>query len=479
MTDMTDADVSGGTAAGPPDWLNDAVFYQIFPDRYANGDRSIDPPDVQPWGQAPTRDNFFGGDLAGITEHLDHIEALGANAVYLTPIFEADTNHRYDAKDYFAIDHRLGDIGAFRTFVRSAHERGIRVVLDAVLNHCGDGHTAFRDVVTNEAASPYVNWFMVEDFPVTAQPVPNYRTCSGCYYLPKWNAYNPEVRDHHFRVARHWVAEGIDGWRLDVPYFINRSFWRRFRETVKDLDEDLYIVAEEWRDPEEWLGGDLADGTMNYTLRDLVLGFTADRRLEAVELAHGLDVLRDRIPVPARPAMLNLLGSHDTERVMTRHAGDVGAAKLAYALLFAAQGAPMLYYGDEIGMTGANDPDCRGTMRWDRDTWDHDLHDWLTTLATVRRETLALRRGQQSVHADGYDSVLVLRDAGADGQALVAVNRGPRAARINIRDVLGAAWSAAPDRPWSVRCGSATTSGHETGDVTISVEARSAAVLTR
>lgn len=462
-----------------PDWLHDAVFYQIFPERFANGDPSLDPPDVAPWGDPPTRENFFGGDLAGITAHLDHIESLGANAIYLTPIFEADTNHRYDAKDYFTIDHRLGDLESFRTFLSAAHERGIRVVLDAVLNHCGDGHWAFRDVVANETASPHVNWFMVEDFPVTAHPVPNYRTCSGCYYLPKWNAYNPEVREHHLQVARHWISEGIDGWRLDVPYFIHKNFWRRFREQVKGIDEDLYIVAEEWREPEEWLGGDLADGTMNYTLRDLVLAFTADGRLDAAEVAHGLDVLRDRIPAPARPAMLNLLGSHDTERVLTRHTGDATAAKLAYALLFAAQGAPMIYYGDEIGMTGDNDPGCRATMGWDRAEWDHDILDWVSTLATVRRETVALRRGEQFVVADGRDTLVVVRDAGLDGQALVVVNRGPHEATINVRDLPGGTMDDVSNRPWEVRCGSAGVSGHHPRDATIRLDAASAAFLTR
>src|SRR5690606_12638043 len=287
-----------------PDWLADAVFYQIFPERFANGDPTLDPPGVEPWDAAPTRENFFGGDLAGITQHLDHLVSIGVNAIYLTPIFQADTNHRYDATDYFAIDHRLGDLDAFRVFVREAHARGIRIVLDAVLNHCGEGHPMFRDVMRNEADSEYVNWFSVEGFPVVQHPEPNYRTCSGCWYLPKWNAYNPEVRAHHLDVARHWIAEGIDGWRLDVPYFINHTLWREFRQVVKGLGDELYIVAEEWRDPGEWLQGDLADGTMNYTLRDLVLGFTADRTIDAAAFASGMNELTERIPQPARRAML-------------------------------------------------------------------------------------------------------------------------------------------------------------------------------
>ncbi|MGB3375515.1 MAG: glycoside hydrolase family 13 protein [Microbacterium sp.] len=407
-----------------PDWLADATFYQIFPERFANGDPTLDPPGVERWDAVPTRDNFFGGDLAGITDRLDHVVSVGANAIYLTPIFEADTNHRYDAKDYFAIDHRLGDLDAFRRFLDAAHERGIRVVLDAVFNHCGDGHWAFRDVLENEATSEYVNWFSVEGFPVTAHPVPNYRTCSGCHYLPKWNAYNPDVRAHHYAVARHWIEQGIDGWRLDVPYFINHTFWRGFRDVVKDLNEDAYIVAEEWREPEEWLQGDLADGTMNYTFRDLVLGFTADGSINAPAFADGMNALRARIPDGFHTGMLNLLGSHDTERVLTRHRGDEHAALRAYALLFAAEGAPMLYYGDEIGLTGENDPECRGTMPWDESNWSHDLLDGIRSFSRARSEHPALRRGVQEVRAFGDDTVLVIRRAQTGETAVAIIHRG-------------------------------------------------------
>jgi cyclomaltodextrinase len=406
-----------------PDWLADASFYQIFPERFANGDPSLDPADVVAWDSEPTRENFFGGDLQGIIDHLDHVVSLGANALYLTPIFEARTNHRYDAVDYFAIDHRLGDLATFRRFIEEAHARGIRVVLDAVLNHCGDGHWAFRDVVENEAESEYVNWFSVEGFPVESHPVPNYRTCSGCYYLPKWNAYNPEVRAHHHDVARYWIEQGIDGWRLDVPYFINQTFWRGFHDVVKGLGDDLYIVAEEWREPEQWLQGDLADGTMNYTLRDLVLGFTADRTIDAAGFADGMERLRARIPEGFHRGMLNLLGSHDTERVLTRHGEDVAATLLAYDLLYSAEGAPMMYYGDEVGMTGENDPGCRGAMPWDRARWSTGILDRVRELGELRATHPALRRGAQSVRALDADTVLIVRSHDEE-QVAVIVHRG-------------------------------------------------------
>ncbi len=424
-----------------PDWLADAVFYQIFPDRFANAEPGLNPPDVLPWDSEPLRDGFLGGDLAGITARLDHIVSVGANALYLTPIFEAHTNHRYDASDYFRVDHRLGDLAAFQRLVEQAHARGIRIVLDAVLNHCGDTHPAFQDVVANEADSEYVNWFSVEGFPVTAYPQPNYRTCSGCHYLPKWNVHNPAVRQHHFDVARYWIDQGIDGWRLDVPYFIHRRFWRDFREVVKAQGEDLYIVAEEWREPEEWLQGDTADGTMNYTLRDLVLGFTADRTLSADAFAAGMNALTARIPTGYHHGMLNLLGSHDTERVLTRHAGDTDRAALAYELLFASAGAPMIYYGDEVGMTGANDPGCRAGMIWEQERWHDGLLAAIRQMAARRAAHEPLRRGAQEVAGLDEDTVLVMRTSGSQRIATI-VHRGPGVMR-SVADI-----PALRDRRW-------------------------------
>ncbi len=410
-----------------PDWLYDAIFYQIFPDRFARSAASPHREDLVDWEAAPTRDNFFGGDFAGITEHLDHFQAVGANALYLTPIFQAETNHRYDCVDYFAVDPLLGTDDDFHRFLDACHHRGIRVVLDAVFNHCGYGHWAFQDALARQEDSPYVNWYSIESFPVVTEPAPNYRTCSGCWYLPKWNAYNPEVRRHLYSVARHWIDQGIDGWRLDVPYFINHNFWRGFHEEVKGLGQDLYIVAEEWRDPEEWLQGDIADGTMNYTFRDLVLAFVADQTIDAPAFVAGMERLQDRIPEGHHHGMLNLLGSHDTERVLTRCGDDQTRLCLALTLLFCSQGAPMLYYGDEIGMRGGNDPDCRAGMVWDQGQWSQTIVDQVRGLARLRTDQEALRRGAQSVSALDPDTLVVSRTtAGAEVRAVIHRGRGTR-----------------------------------------------------
>lgn len=415
-----------------PEWVRDAVFYQIFPDRFANGDPELDPPDVEAWGSAPTRDNFTGGDLAGIRQRLGHLRELGITAIYLTPIFAARTNHRYDTIDYFRIDPALGDEAEFARLLADAHDAGIRVVLDAVFHHCGDGHPAFLDVVENEAASPYVNWFYPAEFPVRAEPEPNYLTCSGCYYLPKLNVYNPEVREHLFDAVRKWTATGIDGWRLDVPYMMeNPYFWRQFRDIVKQINPDAYIVAEVWEAATEWTRGDTSDAAMNYRLRDALLDFVADHRTDARVLAKRLDAIDAEIHPPARGIMLNLLGSHDTERLRAHCAGDPAASRLALGLLFAAEGVPMIYYGDEVGMTGFNDPDCRRCMIWDPDRWDTETFQWTRALIRLRRDQAALRRGTVRTLLAGEDVLVRVREHRA-GNVVIAANRAATASTVDI-----------------------------------------------
>lgn len=419
-----------------PRWVADAVFYQIFPDRFAVGDPAISPEGSASWDEAPTRANFFGGDLAGITEHLDHIVNLGANAIYLTPIFEADRNHRYDTVDHRRIDHRLGDLAAFRRFVASAHARGIRVVLDAVFNHVGDGHWAFRHVLAHGPQSPYRDWFHFGGFPVVRDPVPNYATCLECKYLPQLNHANPEVRDYLLDVTRQWSAEGIDGWRLDVPFLMDRSFWTEFRAVVKGLDPELYIVAEVWDDGAEWLAGDTADGTMNYPLRDMVVGF-ADGGEPAEVFADRLRTRSAAAPNWAHTSLLNLLGSHDTERVATRLRGDPVAIRIAVALQLTSPGAPMIYYGDEIGMTGGNDPDCRAPMCWDRALWDVDLLTWHRHLISLRHQRAELR-GDHDEIVFARGDVLVRCRSGDSGTLFVVVNRSPVPAELPAAVVGGA-----------------------------------------
>ena len=374
-------------------WVEDAIFYQIFPDRFYNGDLTNDPLNTDPWGGIPSRTNFFGGDLKGIIDKLSYLESLGVNAIYLTPIFNANTNHKYDIIDYYKIDSHFGDKKIFDKFLESAHTRGIHIVLDAVFNHVGYDFWAFRDVIKFGESSPYVNWFYIEDLPVTKAPIPNYATYENAHYLVKLNIHNPEVRDYLYDVARYWTQKGIDGWRLDVPYLMNHRFWKGFHKIVKKINPEIYIVAEIWGKSTDWLKGDECDGAMNYRLRDITLDFFINKKLNASTFNKKLASLRKENPGETVYNMLNLLSSHDTPRFLTLCKGNKQLFKLGVAFLFTYIGTPMIYYGDEVGLTGENDPGCRGTMVWEHSKQDQKLLEWYRHLIRIRKAHSALRRG--------------------------------------------------------------------------------------
>ncbi len=399
-----------------PDWVPDTVFYQIFPDRFRNGDPTNDPARSDPWGTMPTRENFMGGDLRGITEGLPYLQELGITGLYLTPIFEADTNHRYDTRDYLKIDPALGDEASAIELVQTAHDRDIRVLLDSVFNHTGDGFWAFRDLIANGAGSEYADWFFARDYPITQDP-PNYQTCGGAPFLPKLNVDNPGMRDYLLNVATYWIeTAGIDGWRLDVPWKANRSFWEAFAPLVKSTKSDAYLVGEIWRDPREW--ENLFDGTMNYRFRDAMLDYCLRDAMDAEDFRYETDRL---FADPAALWRLNLLGSHDTPRLLTLANGNVERALVAFTALFTAPGAPMLYYGDEIGLEGENDPGCRGCMIWDRTTWNHTIHRRIRRLIALRHTLPALRRGTWEPLLT-FNGVMAVRRRHASGDVVLVFN---------------------------------------------------------
>jgi len=430
-----------------PAWVQDAIFYEIFPERFYNGDPTNDPPGTRPWGGLPTRDNFFGGDLQGILDKLPYLQNLGVNALYLTPIFKARTNHKYDTCDYLVIDPAFGSLDLLRELVAEAHLRGIRIVLDGVFNHCGDGFWAFRDVCQRGAESPYVDWFIVDSFPIQQTP-PNYQTCGGVDYLPKLNVNNPAVRDYLLHVATYWLQEaGVDGWRLDVPWKVSPDFWRAFRRAVKAVNPEAYIVGEIWRDGRPWLQGDTFDAIMNYRLRDYVLDFCVRDAMDAEDFGFEITQLRqDQGDTVA--FQLNLLGSHDTARILTVCGGDVERVILALVFQFTYLGAPMIYYGDEVGMEGADDPLCRGTMVWDEERWDRRLNETYRRLIQIRRQHPALRQGAFETlrvfnavyayrrHNEQDDVVIVLNPRQARSEFAIPLGHGSQVSE-RWRDLLG------------------------------------------
>jgi len=392
-----------------PSWAADAVFYQIFPDRFYNGCPENDPHGTRPWEELPTPANFFGGDLQGISQKLDYLQHLGVNALYLNPIFVARTNHKYDTGDYTQVDPAFGGNQALKDLVAACHARRMRIILDGVFNHCGMEFFAFQDVQQHGPASPYADWFTVHSYPLNTSPL-SYMVCGDAPYLPKLNHQNPAVQEYLLNVARFWLEEaGIDGWRLDVPFKIPFAFWREFRRVVKETNPEAYLVGEVWREAEPWLQGDTFDGVTNYRLRELILDYCLTHTLDAEDFAFEVAQLL-HAHGPAARGMLNLLGSHDTPRILTLMKGDVDRLRIALTVLFTLPGAPMVYYGDEVGMLGENDPDCRRPMAWEESRQNKAVHEITRRLIQCRKQHPALRQAEP-------ETLFVLNGAWAYRQA--------------------------------------------------------------
>jgi cyclomaltodextrinase len=417
-----------------PFWVQDAIFYQIFPDRFANGDRTNDPPNVQKWGSPPTAWGFQGGDLQGIIQHFDYLLDLGITALYLTPIFKSSSTHRYNTSDYYQIDPKLGTLDDFHALVNLAHHNDMRIVLDGVFNHCGRGFFAFMDVLENGEHSAYKDWFYIERFPLDAYgpgAAENYIGWWNHKALPKLNTGNPEVRKYIFGVARYWLEQGIDGWRLDVPNEIDDdSFWVEFRRVVRNTNRDAYLVGEIWDVNPRWTDEKHFDGLMNYPVRDALLAVLQGRE-NAVQFSERIDGLFKAYKRDNLYAMYVPLDSHDTERFKTLVEGNTDKLKLAFLFQMAFPGAPAIYYGDEIGQEGGKDPDSRRAFPWKETDWNQDLRNWVKTLIALRKRTPSLRHGDyvQILSEDGQYACA--RTLGED-KVLIALNMTGSARRLEV-----------------------------------------------
>ncbi|MCG7410453.1 alpha-glycosidase [Paenibacillus sp. ACRRX] len=392
----------------PPAWVKDAVFYQIFPDRFANGDPSNDPESVRSWeASSPGPHDFYGGDLKGVLERLDYISELGINAIYFTPLFEAKTNHKYDTTDYMKVDPQFGDTELLKSLVEACHNRGIRVILDAVFNHCGYWFAPFQDVLEHGEASRYRDWFHIKSFPLTQAPRPSYHCFAFESHMPKLNTVHPDVRQYLLDVAQYWIREcDIDGWRLDVANEVDHEFWREFRKTCKSLKPDFYILGEIWHDAMPWLQGDQFDAVMNYPVTEAVLDFYAKDSINAEQFAYQVNKLLADYPQQVNEATFTILGSHDTPRLLTM-ARDERKMMLAVLFQFSFLGAPCIYYGDEVGMTGGEDPDCRKPMVWDASQQNRELYAFYHQLIALRTSKRALQAGRfRIVYADQQQLVV-------------------------------------------------------------------------
>ncbi len=397
-----------------PDWVRDAVFYQIFPDRFARSLHLPKPDYLEDWDAPPTLRGYKGGDLYGIVEHLDHIQSLGANALYLTPIFQAASNHRYNTHDYYQVDPLLGGTPALRELLDTCHTRGMKVMLDGVFNHAGRGFFPFHDLIENGVHGPYRDWFHIHSFPLNAyQPQQGlgYSAWWGLPSLPKFNITTPAVREFLWGVAMHWLEFGIDGWRLDTPSEIDDdTFWQEFRQRCRAINPEAYLVGEIWGDASRWLQGDQFDAVMHYELTRKIFGFVAADSLNqeeirkgaykqiaplsAEEFAEALKRQQSKYRPEVTAVQFTLLGSHDPARALTIVGEDESALRLALLFQMTYPGAPCVYYGDEIGLKGRHDPLNRQGMPWHKpESWNRALLEYTQRLIGLRRKHAALRRG--------------------------------------------------------------------------------------
>ena len=426
-----------------PGWVPGTTFYLIFPDRFANGDPTNDQPGARPWGEIPTARSFFGGDLAGIRHRLAWPRDLGVGCLYLTPVFTSPSNHKYDPADYDQIDPHFGSGEDLAALVRESHAAGMRVMLDGVFNHAGDEWAAFRDVREKGADSAYRDWFFrIDAFPVDHENV-NYETFANrIRNHPKLNTANPELREYLVGVGERWVREAdIDGWRLDVANEVDHRFWRAFRDRVKAAKPDAFIVGEVWHDAIRWLDGAQFDSVMHYPWRDAVLQYL-NRGVSPSRFAGWTTRVRHMYEPAVEAGLMHLLGSHDTARIRTELGGSTERALQAAVLLLTASGAPLVYYGDEIGMEGGDDPDCRRCMEWDERRHDRRILDAHRALIGLRtsRPWLAWGAFEDLVADDAREIYAYRRVArgplslnGASGDAVyVALNTGKSAAEVRV-----------------------------------------------
>jgi cyclomaltodextrinase len=454
-----------------PEWVKDACFYQIFPDRFAKSRKQSGDLYFESWGSKPTTYGFKGGDLWGVMEHLDYLQDLGINAVYFNPIFTSTANHRYHTYDYFNVDPLLGGNEAFRELLDECHKRSIHVVIDGVFNHTSRGFWQFNHTLENANDSPYKDWFIFNPDRLNrrrqfgAYPTPDeqsllnkgidsleaigYRAWFNLPALPKFNTENQNVREFIFSVAEHWVSFGIDGWRLDVPNEIDDdAFWCEFRSRVKKINPDVYIVGEIWNEAQRWLKGDQFDAVMNYVVTASLLGFLTYDHLDphlwqvgnyanylgpykADSFAKILNTYLNLYDSQINQVQLNLLDSHDTPRFLTSVNNEKAALKMGILFLTTFVGSPCVYYGDEIGLDGRADPDCRKAFPWDHDRWDMELLEYYKKCIFLRNDHSAIRRGKfQILYAEG--EILSFARFNNDECILVILNTDRKSRTVQI-----------------------------------------------
>ncbi|MEY8443278.1 glycoside hydrolase family 13 protein [Lactococcus ileimucosae] len=380
-----------------PDWVKNTVWYQIFPERFANGNPAINPEGVKEWDptESPERQDFYGGDLQGVIDHLDHLTDLGVNGIYFTPVFQAHSNHKYDTEDYLKIDKHFGDLDVFKKLVKAAHQRGIKVMLDAVFNHIGDTSPQWQDVLKNQKNSKYAEWFHINEWPASYVATDDFEVAESATYdtfaftphMPKLNTANKEVQDYLLNIAEYWIKEcDIDAWRLDVADEVDHAFWKKFRTTCDAAKKDFYILGEVWHSAQPWLVGDEFSAVMNYAYTNAIIDTFVKKELNLEQMVSTINAQLMLYRKQTNQVMFNILDSHDTPRLLTQAKGNKDLVKQVQAFMYMQPGVPCIYYGDEYGLDGGADPDCRKCMPWAEEHQDLEMFAFFKELVAFRRE---------------------------------------------------------------------------------------------
>ena len=404
-----------------PDWAANKVVYQIFPSRFA----ASQPVDKKLWYKAPiTPMDDLHGDFRGIIDHLDHIQDLGIDVIYMTPSFKSNSCHKYDTIDYYEIDPSFGTKEELKELVQKAHDRGMKVVMDAVFNHTGKEFFAFKDILEKGEKSKYLDWYYIDELPLKGKwgEIPNF-LCFGYYGgMPKLNLKNPEVEKYITDVACYWIREcDIDGWRLDVGDEISHFFWKRFRRAIKAVKKDMLIIGEIWHYAGDFLEGDEWDTVMNYPFYLNLIDLLADEKISVSQFVQNLGYLKGRLHKKCYPLMWNLIDSHDTARFLHLCKDNKKKQHLAAAFQLLLPGMPMIYYGDEYAMPGANDPDCRRGMYWDEEYQDKEMFEWYKRLLQVRKAHTCIVEGElaEAITRDEDETIVLIRKNGEETIALI------------------------------------------------------------
>ena len=389
----------------PVEWMKDAVFYQIFPERFRRGDFSKDDSHInQAWTDLPSPSSFVGGDIKGVIEKLDHIKDLGVTCLYLTPIFKSPTNHKYDTIDYFEIDPHFGDKNDFKELVEKAHSLGVRIVLDAVFNHMCHENPIFRDVREKGKDSKFYDWFYIDGGKADIEKI-NYETFAHVYNMPKLKTSNRGVQDYLIKIGKYWIEEfDIDGWRLDVSDEVSHDFWKRFRKEIKSTKDDAIIIGENWHNAETFLRGDEFDSIMNYAFTNACLDYFKGKKT-AQETSDYLNMVMMRNRDQANRMMLNFLDTHDTPRFITEIGGSLDKLFAALALNVVYMGASCIYYGTEVGLEGKGDPDCRRAFPWDVLGKKQDFIEKIKKILAIKKHE-TIRNGDIKIYSK--DGLLII-----------------------------------------------------------------------